>query len=98
MRRTCSLLGVIAVIAVTAVTAAAQPAPGCKELPPHAELKKALAAAQAESNGGLGFHMWGTVVDRDGVVCAVVHTGADRGEHPRPPGLRRGRGGRDPDS
>ena len=39
-----------------------QPQPGiegCKELPAHAALKKALAAAQAEQNGGLGFHMSG---------------------------------------
>ena len=58
----------------------AQPAGGCKELPSHAELRKALAAAQAETNGGLGFHMWGTLVDRDGGVCAVAFTGADRGD------------------
>ena len=63
-----------------AVPAAAQPSGGCKELPAHADLQKALAAAQAEANGGLGFHMWGTIVDRDGVVCAVAFTGADRGE------------------
>jgi len=53
---------------------------GCKELPSHDALKKALAAAQAQPNGGLGFHMWGTVVDRDGNVCDVAFTGADRQE------------------
>src|SRR5262245_10364890 len=53
---------------------------GCKELPAHAALKKALAAAQAEPNGGLGFHMWATVVDRDGNVCNVAFTGSDRGD------------------
>ncbi len=53
---------------------------GCKELPPHGALQKALAAAQAQPNGGLGFHMWGTVVDRDGNVCDVAFTGADRGD------------------
>jgi uncharacterized protein GlcG (DUF336 family) len=31
-------------------------------------------------NGGLNFDMWGTIVDRDGVVCAVAFTGADRGQ------------------
>jgi uncharacterized protein GlcG (DUF336 family) len=61
-------------------TAFAQGPDGCKELPSHAALQKALAAAQAQANGGLGFHMWGTIVDRDGVVCAVAFTGTDRGD------------------
>jgi uncharacterized protein GlcG (DUF336 family) len=73
-----SLVGTV--ILLPAAPSAAQPAGGCKELPSHAELQKALAAAQAQPNGGLGFDMWGTVVDRDGVVCAVVHTGGDRGD------------------
>ena len=49
-------------------------------MPTHAALRAALAAAQAQANGGLGFHMWGTVVDRDGEVCAVAFTGGDRGD------------------
>src|SRR6185312_13757486 len=36
------------------------------------------AAVQAESSG-LDFQMWGTIVDRDGVVCAVAFSGANRG-------------------
>ncbi len=48
----------------------------------HAELEAALKGAQsaATGNGGFGFHMWGTVVNRDGVVCAVARTGDDRGD------------------
>jgi uncharacterized protein GlcG (DUF336 family) len=38
----------------------------------HAELQAALDAAVAVSNGGLDYDMWGTVVNRDGAVCAVV--------------------------
>ena len=80
MRRVSIISGVVgAVVVLASAPAAAQPA-GCKNLPSHTDVQKALAAAQAESNGGLGFHMWGTIVDRDGVVCAVVHTGGDRGE------------------
>jgi uncharacterized protein GlcG (DUF336 family) len=30
------------------------------------------------ANGGLGNEMWGTVVDQDGVVCAVAFTGGTR--------------------
>ena len=46
----------------------------------HAELQTALSAARAETNGGFNLDMWGTVVDRDGIVCAVAFTGSDRGD------------------
>jgi uncharacterized protein GlcG (DUF336 family) len=52
---------------------------GCAGLPSHQALKTALDAAQAQSNGGFGLNMWGTVVNRDGVVCAVAFTGEQRG-------------------
>jgi uncharacterized protein GlcG (DUF336 family) len=39
------------------------------------ELRSALDAAQAASNGGLGLDMWGTVVNKDGTVCAIARTG-----------------------
>jgi len=52
----------------------------CMDLPSHGAVRAALATAQAEANGGLGFHMWGTVVDRDGVVCVVAFTGGTRGD------------------
>jgi uncharacterized protein GlcG (DUF336 family) len=51
----------------------------CTGLPSHAALKQALTAARAQSNGGFNLDMWATVVNRDGVVCAVAFTGADRG-------------------
>ena len=51
----------------------------CKLLPSFSQLKTALAAARAQANGGFNLDMWGTVVNRDGVVCAVAFTGADRG-------------------
>lgn len=52
--------------------------PACGGLPTHAQLKKELTAARNLSNGGFGLHMWGTVVNRDGVVCAVAYTGGNR--------------------
>jgi uncharacterized protein GlcG (DUF336 family) len=52
----------------------------CRGLPSHAALKGALKAAQEAANGGFGLHMWASVVNRDGVVCAVAFTGSDRGE------------------
>jgi uncharacterized protein GlcG (DUF336 family) len=53
----------------------------CAELPTHAALQAALqAVVGAGGNGGLGNDMWATVVNRDGRVCAVVFTGAARGD------------------
>ena len=61
--------------------ALAQPAgQSCPGAPTHGALRAALVAAQAQANGGLGFHMWASVVDRDGRVCAVSFTGVDRGD------------------
>jgi len=56
------------------------PTRGCRELPSHEQLRQALSAARAQANGGLNLDMWGTIVDRDGVVCAVAFTGSDRGD------------------
>jgi len=53
---------------------------GCGSLPTHAQLKQALTAARQQANGGFNLDMWGTVVDRDGIVCAVAFTGSDRGD------------------
>ncbi len=51
----------------------------CAGLPTQSALKSALTSAQILPNGGFGLNMWGTIVDRDGIVCAVAYTGADRG-------------------
>lgn len=54
-------------------------APRCSGLPSHAQLKAALTAARNAGNAGFNLDMWGAVVNRDGVVCAVAFTGANRG-------------------
>jgi uncharacterized protein GlcG (DUF336 family) len=51
----------------------------CAQLPSHSDLQAALTWARMQSNGGFNLDMWGTVVNRDGVVCAVAFTGANRG-------------------
>lgn len=52
----------------------------CTELPSHAELTAALSdVVAAADSGGFGNHMWATVVNRDGVVCAVTFSGENRG-------------------
>src|ERR1700675_2993859 len=40
------------------------------------QLKAALVAARNEANGGFNLDMWAAVVDRNGLVVAVVFTGA----------------------
>ena len=51
----------------------------CKDLPGYAALKVALLTATATETSGLNNQMWGTIVDRDGIVCAVAFTGVNRG-------------------
>ena len=50
-------------------------------MPSHAQLRAALMSRhRSQANGGFGFEMWGTVVNRDGIVCAVAFTGGNRGD------------------
>src|SRR4051812_13746082 len=51
----------------------------CAGLPGYSALKDALAAATSAETSGLNNQMWATVVDRDGVVCAVAFSGVNRG-------------------
>ena len=51
----------------------------CRSLPNNPQLKAALIQAVADETSGLDLQMWGTIVDRDGIVCAVAFSGANRG-------------------
>ena len=68
---------VVVALTCTIVGANAQTG-GCASLPNQAALKKALDAATATEKSGLNNQMWATMVDRDGIVCAVAFSGADR--------------------
>lgn len=52
---------------------------GCGSLPGYAALKAALESATFAETSGLNNQMWGTIVDRDGIVCAVAFSGLNRG-------------------
>jgi uncharacterized protein GlcG (DUF336 family) len=78
MRKTLSVVASL-VIGIAASTPASAQGP-CANLPDHAALKTALTAARNAANGGFNLDMWATVVNRDGVVCAVAFTGGDRGD------------------
>jgi len=52
----------------------------CSQLPSQNTLRAALVAARLQMNGGFNLDMWGTIVNRDGIVCAVAFTGNARGD------------------
>jgi hypothetical protein len=52
----------------------------CSGLPTYTQLKAALVSAASTDSSGFNLNMWATVVNRDGVVCAVAFTGNDRGD------------------
>jgi len=58
-------------VSLAAGSSLAAPA-ACTGLPSQADLQSALDTAVAQSNGGLGFNMWATIVANDGTVCAVA--------------------------
>jgi len=79
--------GVVVAVALTAGAAQAaeqenwsDTGVGCAALPTHHQLEVALAGARAQANGGFNLDMWGSVVNRDGVVCAVAFTGSNRAQ------------------
>lgn len=71
MRRIATLLAAT----VLATAAHAERQPTCTDLPDYTALKAALKTAAAQKNGGFSLPMWGTIVDRSGIVCAVAFSG-----------------------
>ncbi len=72
-----TVINKLAAVAVLSIWSAPTIA-DCGGLPSHATLKTALDSAVADETSGLNFDMWATIVDRDGVVCAVAFSGGDR--------------------
>lgn len=75
-----SFVGVVLATPVFAQSAGGGGAAACAGLPNQAQLKAALTAARKATNGGFDLDMWGTIVNRDGQVCAVAFTGVSRGD------------------
>jgi uncharacterized protein GlcG (DUF336 family) len=63
---------------VLVATTPAQAQATCLDLPSQADLKNALDQAVATEGSGLNLHMWATIVDRSGIVCAVAFSGTNR--------------------
>jgi uncharacterized protein GlcG (DUF336 family) len=49
-------------------------------LPSHSDLRTKLQQIVGQDNGGLGFEMWATILDRNGLVVDVVFSGVLRGD------------------
>src|SRR5437867_13147923 len=56
-----------------------QDSSACAGLPGFSALKTALASATVVEGSGLNNQMWASLVNRDGVVCAVAFSGVNRG-------------------
>jgi uncharacterized protein GlcG (DUF336 family) len=76
---TARLLAGLAAAATVAPSSAEAQLAACSRLPTHGQLQAALNTAVAEETSGLNLHMWATIVDRDGTVCAVAFSGTNRG-------------------
>jgi uncharacterized protein GlcG (DUF336 family) len=79
MKSSRTILKALITLGTAAMQSAYADVSECRGLPTHAELKAALAAAVVQESSGLDLHMWATIVNRDGVVCAVAFSGANRG-------------------
>jgi uncharacterized protein GlcG (DUF336 family) len=81
MRKNLScLMGVVLLLAAGSARADDDRSSACRDLPSQAALRAQLEAARAQPNGGFNLEMWATVVNRDGIVCAVAFTGNNRGD------------------
>ena len=61
----------------------AQSTPDCSQVPDAGHLRSAVQSVVREGaskNGGLGNQEWAAVVNRDGVVCAIVFSGNSRSD------------------
>jgi uncharacterized protein GlcG (DUF336 family) len=61
----------------------AQAKPDCSEVPDATRLRNVLQSIVrqgTEKNGGMGNQEWSAVVNRDGIVCAIVFSGTNRGD------------------
>ena len=83
MKRTAAIAAALTCMVVGPATVWADDNHGasnsCSSLPSQTALQTALKTAVADESSGLDMQMWATIVDRDGIVCAVAFSGADRG-------------------
>lgn len=69
------MIKILPLVLAAAFSSSAFAADNCDGLPTQAQLTSALTTIVGQANGGLGYPMWGTIVNRFGRVCAVAKTG-----------------------
>jgi uncharacterized protein GlcG (DUF336 family) len=77
------ILAAVLLTMSVSIPGVAQTPQGCSALPKGDQLKTVLQSIVkqgAEANGGMGNQEWGVIVDRDGIVCAVVFSGTNRSQ------------------
>jgi uncharacterized protein GlcG (DUF336 family) len=79
LRTRFAVSSVVLALASIAASGVASAQDRCRDLPGYGQLRAALIQATSDETSGLNNQMWGTIVDRDGVVCAVAFSGTDRG-------------------
>lgn len=73
----------LALVSLTTLAAAAQAKPNCADLPDAGRLRsvvQGIVRQGSAKNGGMGNQEWAAVVNRDGIVCAIVFSGTSRGD------------------
>lgn len=79
--RTHTMIVADVIFAVAFLSTAVSQNTECAGVPDHEKLKAALTSVVKqgkEANSGMGNPEWAAVVNRDGIVCAVVFSGPDR--------------------
>ncbi len=83
-RRILSNFGLVLTLAAAAgIPSVAQEKPNCSALPDAGRLRSVVQSVVrqgAAKNGGLGNQEWAAVVNRDGIVCAIVFSGTTRSD------------------
>jgi uncharacterized protein GlcG (DUF336 family) len=80
LKRTVTLAVVFigSIVSLKAQSQSAAASSNCGILPDYTALKAALLSAVSTEASGLNNQMWATIVDRDGIVCAVAFSGVNR--------------------
>jgi uncharacterized protein GlcG (DUF336 family) len=77
------VLPLFAALATMAAPLMAQAPPNCAGLPDAGRLRQVVQSVVHEGsskNGGMGNQEWAAVVNRDGIVCAIVFSGTTRSD------------------
>ncbi len=78
-----NLMLIVLILVIGTGPCIAQAKPNCPALPDSNRLRSVLQSVVkegAKGNSGLGNQEWAVLVNRDGIVCAVVFSGTDRGQ------------------